>query len=164
MLSVHPDHLFRAHILQEMRQGWVELSRDGSHDVVAGLVRDGQLEMALERLERMEQQNMEIDDWLYHLMIYTLLDREELDEALRIVKGRDRSDDQTWSTNLWCRLLDVTSRSMHVCLQDTISYLWGRILSFVLNKLTPSNSIREYRTSGRIESRRINLSHRTGYV
>ena len=117
MLSVHPDHLLRAHVLQEMRRDWVDLSPDGSHDVVAGLIRDGQLEMALGELERMERQNMKIDDWLYHLIIYTLLDREELDEALRLVKGRYRSDDQTWSTNLWCRLLDVASRSMHVCLQ-----------------------------------------------
>lgn len=99
-----------------MRERWLDLSPDGAHDVAAGLIRDGQLEMALARLESMEHQRMRIEHWLWDMMIYMLLDREEIDEALKIIKRRFQNDDRNVTPNMWFYLMEIASRCLHVCL------------------------------------------------
>lgn len=96
-----------------MRQYWFEVTPDGWHDVVAGLIREGQLELALERLETMQRDNIHIEDWLSDTVIYTLLDREEFDEALAFFKRR-LTGGATIAANLWYQLLDRASRAFHV--------------------------------------------------
>ena len=90
------------------------LSRDGCHDLVAGLIRDSQLELALHRLESMEREGLGIEDWLYDMMIYALVDREEFDQALAIVKRRFESDDRAIEATMWFHLLDRGSMALHV--------------------------------------------------
>ena len=64
VLAVHPDHLLRADILEYMRSQWMSVSDSGEHDVVAGLLREGLFEQALERLDGMSRQNMRVQGWL----------------------------------------------------------------------------------------------------
>ena len=97
-----------------MRQHWFGLTPDGWHDVVMGLLRDGQLELALEKFESMQGDGMRIETWLYEIIIYTLLDHEEMDEALRIFKARIAMNSSTVGPNLWYHLLDRSSRALHV--------------------------------------------------
>lgn len=97
-----------------MRQHWFNLTPDGWHDLVVGLLRDGQFEMALENLETMQKENIKIDDWLSDLVIYTLLDLEEFDEALKMIERRNTLDGAAISANLWYQLLDRASRAFHV--------------------------------------------------
>ncbi len=111
---MHPDYLLRSLVLEEMRQHWIELTPRGEHMVVAGYVRDGQLELALDRLDAMQRAGVHAQSWLFHLVVYTLLDREEIDEALRLVKARYNVDDRLISPNLWYILLDTASRAYHV--------------------------------------------------
>ncbi len=111
---MHPDYLLRSLVLEEMRQHWIELTPRGEHMVVAGYVRDGQLELALDRLDAMLRAGVRVQSWLFHLVVYTLLDREEIDEALRLVKARYNADDRLISPNLWHILLDTASRAYHV--------------------------------------------------
>lgn len=125
VLAVHPSYLLRNQILEEMRQRWFNLTPDGWHDVVTGFLRDGQLEMALENLEYMQREDIKIENWLSDIVIYTLLDLEEIDEALKMMKSRNSLDGAAISASLWYQLLDRASRASHVCefvLRQSIEY------------------------------------------
>jgi hypothetical protein len=114
VLSVHPDYLLRAEILYYMRAKWFQLSDAGWHDVVAGLIREGSLEMAMERMEEMGRQGIRTLGWLYDLMIYALAEREELDEVLKLIRQRAAQGEVNISATLWYYLLDVSSQVLHV--------------------------------------------------
>ncbi|KAI9788039.1 MAG: hypothetical protein M1816_007251 [Peltula sp. TS41687] len=131
VLAVHPNYLLRNQVFEEMRQHWFSLTPDGWHDVVTGLLRDGQLEMALENLEHMQREDVRIEDWLLDVVIYTLLDLEEIDEALKMIKSRNSLDGAAMSANLWYQLLDRASRASHY--EGTI-YAWrNRVEKLYLN-------------------------------
>ncbi len=100
-----------------MRQNWIDVSPAGLHCVAAGLVRDGQLELALDMIENMSREGVMVAPWLYNLIVYSLLDREEFDEALRMIRIQHQVDDRRVSPNMWHRLLDLASRALHVCIE-----------------------------------------------
>ncbi|KAI9816322.1 MAG: Telomerase protein component 1 [Phylliscum demangeonii] len=123
VLSVHPDHILRDRVLGEMRQLWISLTADGHHDLVASLVRDGALELALDKLDALERDGVTIAAWLYDLVIYTLLDHEEFDDALRVIHTRLAKPDASMSANVWYYLLDRASQAFHL---DGTALAWRR--------------------------------------
>lgn len=123
VLSVHPDYLLRTEILNYMRAKWFQLSDGGWHDVVAGLVREGSLEMAMDRMEEMQRSNIRVLGWLYDMLVYALAARDELDEILRLLQQRVHDGDTNISPTLWYYVLDVAARQLHYPLA---SYVWNR--------------------------------------
>ena len=127
MLAVHPDHLLRSHILKSLRQHWFSLTKEGYQDVVVGLVRERQVELALEYLERMLDERIAVSSWLYDLSIYALCNMEEFDEAMRVLHQRlktrhevdadllqsDEYREFSVSSTLWYYILDTASRARH---------------------------------------------------
>lgn len=97
-----------------MKERWFDLSNEGWHNVVVGLLRDRQYEMAIDRLEHMHKQNMHVQPWLYDIFIYQLCDVNELDEALRILQYRVDQGDISISPNVWYYMLDICSTNYHV--------------------------------------------------
>lgn len=97
-----------------MRERWLALTPTGWHDVVAGMLREQQYEMALNKLEMMQQDDVPIQDWLWHMTIYMLINADELDEALRLMKERVAMSDRPVSSVLWYYLLDGASKAYHV--------------------------------------------------
>ena len=85
MLSVHPDYVFRNQIIHEMDQKWLDISQSGRQDIVVGLMRERQYELAMEKLEFMEMEHMKVDEWIYDVLTYMLCEHEEFDYALRIM-------------------------------------------------------------------------------
>lgn len=114
VLSVHPDYLLRTELLQYMQSKWFQLTDSGWHDVVAGLIREGSLEMAMDKIEEMEKQGIRILGWLHDMMIYALVEKEELDEVLRLIKHRIGEGDMNISGTMWYYLLDLAGQSLHV--------------------------------------------------
>ncbi|KAI9831784.1 MAG: hypothetical protein M1819_004681 [Sarea resinae] len=102
-LSVHPDYLLRNAILEEMRQRWFSLTKNGWHDVIAGLLRERQFEMAILKLESMQREGVEVYGWLYNLFIYTLCEESEIEDALEILKHYQAS------RYAWKRLLETSA-------------------------------------------------------
>ena len=131
VLAVHPDYLLRQHILEELRQRWFALTKDGWHDVIAGLLRDQQLELALDTLDQMQKEDVKVDSWLYDLMIYTLCSAEEFDWAVDLMQHRISSGELYISATLWYYLLDTASRALHH--RGTIFAYKGRVESSYLN-------------------------------
>ncbi|KAI9883746.1 MAG: hypothetical protein M1823_004481 [Watsoniomyces obsoletus] len=136
VLAVHPDYLLRGQVLEEMRRNWIDVSPAGLHCVAAGLVRDGQLELALDAIENMRREGVDIAPWLHNLIVYSLLDREEFDEALRMIKSEHQIDDRSVSPNMWHRLLDLASRALH---HQAVVYAWRHRVE--KHHLIPSDGI-----------------------
>ena len=106
-----------------MRHNWFTLSSDGWHDYAAGLIRDRQIEMALETLEYMEAENIKVDHWLYDTAIYALCDIQEFDEALQLMRHRASNGELSISPTLWLYILDTASRALH---HPTTLYAWRK--------------------------------------
>lgn len=113
-LAVHPDYLLRNMILKEMRECWFSLTSDGWHNVMVGLLRDGQFEMAFDKLEQMQSEGVRVKGWLYDIFTYVLCEAEELDEALRLLRHRVDNGDTDISANVWHYMLDACCSQLHV--------------------------------------------------
>lgn len=120
-LAVHPDTLLRSHILEEMRKQWFNLTASGWHDVVAGCVREDQLELAFDYLDEMRLAGVEIAPWLYELITFSLCDHGELDEALRLLQHRAEQNELAISPSTWYYLFDAACELLH---HDAIQYFW----------------------------------------
>jgi len=114
VLSVHVDHILRNEILDHMRQRWFTITQDGYHFIAAGLLREAQFEMALEKMDEMRQNQVPIQTWLYDLAGYMLAEAGEVEEAFRLVKFRESIGDTSIPPMLWFHLLDQASCDLHV--------------------------------------------------
>jgi hypothetical protein len=100
--------------MQEMKERWFGLSPDGWHNLVAGLLRDKQLESAMNRLEQMETDQIEIQPWLHAIFLYRLCEVGELDEAFRLLKQCWLHAESGVDYTMYYHLLDKFSSAFHV--------------------------------------------------
>ncbi|KAK7539392.1 uncharacterized protein J3D65DRAFT_568151 [Phyllosticta citribraziliensis] len=126
VLAVHPDYLLREAILEYMRQKWITIKEEGRHDIVVGSLRDRQFEMALEQIESMRADGVEVQPWLYNMAIHMLCEVEEADEAFRIVRELVDSGNDAVSKMAYYRLLDLASDFQN---HEVTSYIWTRQVS-----------------------------------
>ena len=87
------------------------------------MLRDRQLELALEALQKLQLEGARINHWLYDMITYILCDAEEFDEVLKLMKYRIHDGELQISATLWFYLLDNASRTLHYPL--TI-YAWRK--------------------------------------
>ena len=99
--------------------------------MVAGLVRERQLELALDTMDQMYKEGIKADSWLYDLVIYTLCSAEEFDLALKFMQHRISSGELYISASLWYYLLDTASRALHH--RATLFAYKGRVETSYLN-------------------------------
>ena len=131
VLAIHPDYLIRTKVLEEMRQRWFSISNDGWHDLIAGLLRDRQIELALDTFDFIRKEGISTQSWLQDMIVYILCDIEEFDEVLAIMRRRASAGDLTISPTLWVYILDTASRSLH---HSATLYVWRkRVETFYLN-------------------------------
>lgn len=123
VLAVHPDYLLQTEILDYMQARWMELTEDGWHDIIAGLLRSVQFELALDKLDQMQEAGMQIQPWLYDMAIYILAQAGELDEVLRLLKFRSELGDAAVTACMWTFILDKAGEQLHY---DLISHVWKR--------------------------------------
>ncbi|TVY40050.1 putative pentatricopeptide repeat-containing protein, mitochondrial [Lachnellula occidentalis] len=136
VLAIHPDYLLRNEIMQEMKQRWFGLSPEGWHDLITGLLRDRQYEMAMDKLEQMRSDQIYIQPWLYDIFTYNLCEFGELDEAFKLLCYRYEKDRKEISPRLWYYLLDKFTSDFHY---QATSYIWKcRVENGFLN---PSDGI-----------------------
>lgn len=100
--------------MQQMKERWFGLSPEGWHSLVTGLLRDRQLEVAMDRLEDMQSDQIIVQPWLYDILTYKLCEAGELDEAFKLLYYRFQHDRKDIEPSVWYYLLDVFSRAFHV--------------------------------------------------
>lgn len=109
----------RTQILEEMKERWYGLSPTGWHNLVVGLLRDRQYELALDKFEQMQADQIGIKPWLYDIFFFKLCELDELDEALRLLKSR--YDQPVLAMHMYYHLLDSFASSFHVSKFYTIA-------------------------------------------
>ncbi|PYH91347.1 pentatricopeptide repeat protein [Aspergillus ellipticus CBS 707.79] len=125
-LAVHPDYILRQEILHTLRDRWLTLSPAGWHFVVAGLIREHQLELALDHIDQMERKGIVVEAWLHSMLVYYLCEFEEFDEVLRLMRSRTKNSiDMT--PELWLYVLTVASAASHY---ETAWYIWRERVEF----------------------------------
>ncbi|KAH9824630.1 pentatricopeptide repeat protein [Teratosphaeria destructans] len=113
VLAVHPDHLLRADVLEYMRNRWLELNEEGMHDVAAGLLREGLFEQAMNRIDGMQREGVQVQPWLLDMAVYMLCAAGEVEEAHRVMRQRFDRGEMTLSRIAWHTLLDTGSYYRH---------------------------------------------------
>ncbi|KAF2102164.1 hypothetical protein NA57DRAFT_33700 [Rhizodiscina lignyota] len=136
VLSVHPHFVLRNEVLDYMRSKWYTLSVDGHHDVIAGNLREGQLEMALEMLSSLRNSGAEIKPWLYDMTLHMLCDAGEFEQAMRVMQTRVSATEQNISATIWWTLLDLASEALH---RECTNFVWKRRV--IPGYLNPSSGI-----------------------
>ncbi|KAI9657249.1 MAG: hypothetical protein M1831_004438 [Alyxoria varia] len=135
-LAVHPDPFLRNEILTYMDKHWFTLSDTTWHDLVAGHIKERQLEAALETLEDMQDKHrVQVQEWLWDMLIYSLCDMGEVEEALWIMKKRVTVDgpEKPISRAVSYYLFDLGCSTLHY---PTLAYMWTRLVE--PNHVNPS--------------------------
>lgn len=112
-LAIHPDYLLRNRIISEMKERWLELTPDGEYSVALGLLRDGQHELALGKLEELLDSSHPVPSYVLDIFIIVLSQHTHFDEALSLLQRRTQSDRPAVSPSIWSFVLDECSRHYH---------------------------------------------------
>jgi len=105
-----------------MERNWQGLSEMDHHWVVAGLLRELQLEIALEMLGTMHRNGLLIHAWLYDMAAYVFISLGEFEEALHVVKMRIVDNGPDMLTVLWTQFLEAAAEAFHV--SYTVLWEW----------------------------------------
>lgn len=132
VLAVHPDYLLRQKVIEALRARWLSLSPAGWHHVIAGLLRENQLELALDRLGQMERKGILLEQWLHSLLVYKLCDANEFSEALRLIRSRPNKA-KSISSTMWLYLLRSAMRQSHF---ETVEYVWKNAVDLGYQELS----------------------------
>jgi len=114
VLAIHPDCLVRDRIIDEMRLRWISITLQGRFDIIAGLLREGQFELALDKYQGDEEVMKLAPKWLKDLLIYSLCDLGELDQSLRLLKDRISAGEANVSPSIWYYQFDHACSRLHV--------------------------------------------------
>jgi hypothetical protein len=120
VLAVHPDYVLRSSVLDAMAKQWMSLTPSMEHFVTASYIREGQLELALQEIEKMHRQKTPVGQWLYGLMMYSLCDVKDFDAVLRLLYSAEdeRVDVPTYTLH---HILDSASECLHL---DLTARIW----------------------------------------
>ncbi|KAI1082708.1 hypothetical protein F5B20DRAFT_481047 [Whalleya microplaca] len=127
--AVHPDYVLRSSVLFEMKNRWYSPTAHDLVNIIVGLLRDNQYELALEKLEEMHKNPVTVPTWLYEIFLYTFGELGFHDETLAILKFRLKLGNalkMPLSLNAWHYMLDVYSRD---AFYDGIKFIWSRSVS-----------------------------------
>lgn len=97
-----------------MKERWFSLSPEGWHNLVVGLLRDRQFELAMDKLEQMRSEHIRLQPWLYDIFTYQLCEVDELDEAFKLLRYRVEEDMQEVTPTMWYYMLDAFSAAYYV--------------------------------------------------
>lgn len=114
VLAVHPDCFLRDRIVAEMRERWIRISVHGMHDIIAGQIREGLIEQALDLFDSDRELKRTAPKWLKDMFIYHLCDLGELDQALKMIKDRVALGEVNISPSVWYYFFDAACTELHV--------------------------------------------------
>ncbi|KAG5927703.1 hypothetical protein E4U42_001908, partial [Claviceps africana] len=138
-LTNHPDYVLRQDVVDTMKEYWFPVDTVAKQNLVLGLLRDEQYELAYLRLTEMMDQKVCIDLWVYDVFVVVLGKLCFLDEMLLLLYRRKslvREDKDM--TSLLYYALDVCSQAFHHA--GTV-FAWNSLVRTSL--LPPSDGVVE---------------------
>lgn len=129
VLAVHPNYLLRNEVLWAMDRTWSSLDPAGRCSVALGLLRDGQVEMALDAFDDMARAAADgsqppLPPHLFDIFVLYLARQGHLDEAVRMAYDKLAAVGHTLPRPLWLLLLDICARAFHA---PGTQYVWARL-------------------------------------
>ncbi|RYO85745.1 hypothetical protein DL766_008997 [Monosporascus sp. MC13-8B] len=124
--AVHPDYILRSLALLDMKNRWYSPNPDGLMSIIVGLLRDGQYELALEKLEELYKSPVTNPPWLYHIFIYVFGELGFHEESFQILQHQLKVYGPNQLMVIWSFLLDVYSRD---AFYPGITYIWERMVT-----------------------------------
>lgn len=113
-LTVHPHYTLQLVILDVMRANWYRFEASDVQNVILGLLRDEQYDLAYVRLMEMGQAGAAPELWMFDIMAMVLGYARYYDEMLDVCELRgQRSSDDGGYVNLVYQLLDSCSTGFH---------------------------------------------------
>lgn len=126
-LACHPSYTLRNDLLEQMRSQWVNLSTNAWHYVICGLLREKQIELALETLEAMQTEaRIEPQTYLLNIFVHVLAELGEFDAMTEVLSERRRSRHSPPSKILWLSILAKAAEGMHY---PIVSNIWALVVS-----------------------------------
>ncbi|KAH6685708.1 pentatricopeptide repeat protein [Plectosphaerella plurivora] len=123
-LAIHPNYLLRNEVLWAMDNNWSSLDPAGRCSVALGLLRDGQVEMALDAFDDMVHSESPPPPHIFDIFILSLAHQGFHDEAVRMAYEKLLIAGRTLPRALWLLLLDICSRDFHA---PGTQYVWARL-------------------------------------
>ncbi|TDZ30991.1 putative U6 snRNA-associated Sm-like protein LSm4 [Colletotrichum spinosum] len=124
-LAVHPDYVIRNEVVAAMKQSWTQIDHEGETHYALGLLRDGQYELALDKIETLIDDRVPVEPWVYDIYIFMFAQRGFVEEAVRLAHSKAHAADGETHLAMWYMLLDVCSQAYHY---EGTRYIWGRLL------------------------------------
>lgn len=108
-----------------MKTHWFSLTSEGWHYLVAGLLRDRQLELALSSFREMQAQSIDPEPWLVNLLIYTFLAASAYPEVTSLLQLRISLASSTtpFPSALWSYVLTTSAAALH---HPLVAFVWRR--------------------------------------
>ncbi|KAM5348436.1 hypothetical protein ACJ41O_008260 [Fusarium nematophilum] len=113
-LTVHPDYVLRLKVIEMMQKYWFEFTVSAKQNIVVGMLRDGQFELAFTKLMELSESKERVELWVYDVFIVEFGRVGFLDEVLELLQKRKHAkgtDDAFRS--LLLHALDLFSQAYH---------------------------------------------------
>ncbi|EKJ72534.1 hypothetical protein NXS19_008939 [Fusarium pseudograminearum] len=138
-LTVHPEHLLRQKVVQLLDNYWFELTHSAKQNIALAMLREGQHELAMDKLDELLDGPNQVGLWIYDIFILELGRVGFEDEMLRLLKKRKhaRGTDAPFR-NIQLMALDMFSQVFHYV--GTL-YLWDEVVKTSIHN--PSNGVLE---------------------
>lgn len=113
-LTIHPDYVVRQRVIEIMQNYWFEFTRSAKQNIVVGMLRDGQHELALSKFEEFFEEEGLVELWVYDVFIVEFGRAVLLDGLLDLLKKRRaaKGTDDAFRSLLY-HTLDVFSQAYH---------------------------------------------------
>ncbi|RSL89415.1 hypothetical protein CEP51_001198 [Fusarium floridanum] len=113
-LTIHPDYVVRQRVIEMMQSYWFEFTRSAKQNIIVGILRDGQHELALSKFEELFQEEGRVELWVYDVFIVEFGRAGLLDGLLEMLKQRRaaKGTDDAFRSLLY-HALDVFSQAYH---------------------------------------------------
>jgi len=134
--AIHPDYILRSKALLDMKHRWYNLTLDSSISVVLGLLRDGQYELALERLEELTKSPVIIEPWVFSIFLIKFGELGFHAESFQLLQHAVRIKLNQQSLLSWAFLLEVYSRDGYY---PGITYIWEKMVA--PSRLSPPDGV-----------------------
>lgn len=103
-----------------MAHRWIPRTLEARHDIIAGLIREGELEKAEDEIARLQKQGFFIQSWLNVLLVHALCDKKDFEAILRVAY-RVYDDKGDLPRPTWAYLLQQASENGDYHLME---WLW----------------------------------------
>jgi hypothetical protein len=121
ILAVHPDYVLGMEVLTRLEKDWHGFGETGRQYVVAGYVRDLQLEQAVEEIRAMRKEDIPVATWVYDLVVSVLCGVWEFEEAIKVMRMRVEEVGPEQASAVWLYMLEQAVYVSNVSLRSQIN-------------------------------------------